>query len=73
MDRSRLHRIALALKAEFHEMPGLQLTEAQVRRLYSLDAQSCDQVLGQLVNEHFLFLTSGHRFCRVDESSAATR
>ena len=73
MERKTLDGIARALRGEFHDMPGLRLTGAQVRRLYSLDARSCDEVLRQLVNEHFLFLTSGDRFCRVDESSAATR
>jgi hypothetical protein len=36
------------VKAEYLEMPGLQLTKAQVRRLWGLEDQTCDTVLAQL-------------------------
>ncbi len=42
------------VQAEYLEMPGLQLTKAQVRRLWGLDEDVCDEVLTQLVATHFL-------------------
>jgi hypothetical protein len=37
------------IQAEYREMPGLQLTKPQVRRLWGLDPQMCDVVLDTLV------------------------
>ncbi len=34
------------VQCEFMEMPGLRLTESQARRLWGLDAASCDALLG---------------------------
>ena len=42
------------VQAEYLEMPGLQLTKAQVRRLWGLEDRTCDAVLGQLLAMHFL-------------------
>lgn len=42
------------VQAEYLEMPGLQLTKAQVRRLWGLEDQTCDLVLQELVATHFL-------------------
>lgn len=44
------HRI----QAEYLEMPGLQLTKPQVRRMWRIDAQLCDVVLDSLVASAFL-------------------
>ena len=46
------------VKAEYLEMPGLQLTHAQVRRLWGLDEPICHEILEQLVATHFLRLTT---------------
>ena len=46
------------VQAEFLEMPGLQLTRAQVRRLWGLEDQTCDTVLEQLLAAHFLRQTA---------------
>ena len=46
------------VQAEFLEMPGLQLTRAQVRRLWGLEDQTCDTVLEQLLTAHFLRQTA---------------
>jgi hypothetical protein len=37
------------IQAEYLEMPGLNLTKPQVRRLWGLDPQTCDVVLDTLV------------------------
>ena len=44
----RLGKLAARICTEFHEMPGMRLTEAQVRRLWSLSAQDCHEALGYL-------------------------
>lgn len=42
------------VRAEFMEMPGLQLTDQQAQRLWSLDAVTCRQILESLVEVGFL-------------------
>ena len=42
------------VQAEYREMPGLQLTKAQVRRLWGLEDDTCAAVLQQLQAMHFL-------------------
>jgi len=46
--------IAERIRGEFREMPGLTLTVAQARRLWSLDPSTCSAVLTQLVETGFL-------------------
>lgn len=41
---------ATKVTAEFREMPGMRLTEPQVKRLWSLSPAECDAVLGYLVD-----------------------
>ncbi len=60
------------VQGEFLEMPGLRVTEAQARRLWGLDAASCDALLGALVEANFLFKTRDGAFMRV-ESAAPVR
>ena len=51
-------------EAEFLEMPGLKLTEAQAARLWSCDAQIASAVLARLTETLFLVRTEGGGFCR---------
>ena len=44
-------------QAEFREMPGLKITEAQAARLLSFDSALCSAVLATLVDQHFLTRT----------------
>ena len=37
------------IRAEYLEMPGLNLTAAQAQRLWGLDGATCDMVLAALV------------------------
>ena len=60
------------VQGEFLEMPGLRVTKAQARRLWGLDAASCDALLGALVEANFLFKTRYGAFMRV-ESAAPMR
>lgn len=51
-------------KAEYLEMPGLQLTSVQAARLWSLDRALCDAVLAALVEQRFLVRTRASAFIR---------
>jgi hypothetical protein len=61
------------VRGEFKEMPGLVLTLAQVRRLWSLDASTCNDVLSQLVEAGFLSRTADGGFCRASGMAARSR
>jgi len=54
------------IRAEYREMPGLRLTEPQVRRLWNLDAITCEQVLERLVLAKVLRRTNTGAYMRVD-------
>ena len=56
------------VQGEFLEMPGLRLTEAQARRLWGLDGDSCAALLGALVDANFLFRTRDGAFMRVEHA-----
>ncbi len=42
------------VQVEYLEMPGLQLTRPQIRRLWGLEDDTCDALLEQLLATHFL-------------------
>ena len=44
----RVANLARLVDAEFEEMPGMRLTDAQARRLWNLTAAECDAVLQHL-------------------------
>ncbi len=50
--------------AEFLEMPGLLLTEAEAARLWCLDPPLCRAVLSALVESRFLVRTRKAAFAR---------
>jgi hypothetical protein len=57
------------VQGEFLEMPGLRLTDAQARRLWGLDAASCEALLGALVDAKFLYRTRDGAFMRVEHGA----
>ena len=57
------------VQGEYLEMPGLRLTEPQARRLWGLDAASCDALLRALVDAKFLFRTRDGAFMRIDQAA----
>ena len=57
------------VQGEFLEMPGLRLTEPQARRLWGLDAASCEALLRALVDTKFLFRTRDGAFMRVEQAA----
>jgi hypothetical protein len=50
------------VQAEYLEMPGLQLTQPQVQRLWGFEKQICLTILEQLVAMHFLRCTDRERY-----------
>ena len=54
------------VKAEFAEMPGLRLTQAQACRMWGLDPATCTEMLTRLIDANFLFRTRDGAFMRVD-------
>jgi hypothetical protein len=61
-----LATIAQRVRAEYLEMPGLNLTREQARCLWALDADTCDQVLEYLVDSGFLVCTRHDSYVRAD-------
>ena len=45
------------VEAEYREMPGLHLTEAQMRRLWGVDELTCALLIAALVSSGFLYET----------------
>ena len=54
------------VRAEYLDMPGLNLTKAQVRRLWGIDAATCDAALQTLTRSGFLERTANGLYVRVN-------
>jgi hypothetical protein len=52
------------VQGEYEEMPGLKLTEAQARRLWALDDDTCRLVLTTLLERRFLRRTATGLYVR---------
>ena len=52
------------VRAEFVEMPGMQLTPAQAARLWHFEPEFCNAVLTALVDTKFLVKTRRKTFAR---------
>ena len=50
------------IQAEYREIPGLHLTKSQVRRLWGLDPQTCDEVLNTLIDAAILKKTAAETY-----------
>jgi hypothetical protein len=48
-------------------MPGLKLTEAQARRLWDLDGDTCRLVLAMLLEQRFLKYTPNGTYVRATD------
>jgi len=53
---------ARLVRAEYLEVPGLELTREQAQRLWGLDRTACDQLLAALVDSRFLRRTRHNRY-----------
>ncbi len=61
---SDISPVARRVESEYHEMPGLKLTETQARRLWGLDGQTCRVVLATLMQQRFLRRTATGLYVR---------
>jgi hypothetical protein len=61
---SRLAPLVQRIECEYHEMPGLRLTEAQAQRLWGLDSDTCHIVLVTLIQRRFLRRTATGMYVR---------
>jgi hypothetical protein len=61
-DQSDLSDWLTRIEGEYREMPGLQLTERQMRRLWGLDGTTCAVILSALVTSGFLYETPKHTY-----------
>jgi len=52
------------IQREYDEMPGLTLTEAQARRRWNLDRDTCRRVLATLIARRFLRRTATGMYVR---------
>ena len=68
----RIDEVLQRIQGEFVEMPGLRLTPAQAQRLWGLERDTCDALLGALVDAKFLSQTRDGAFVRLD-GAAPTR
>jgi hypothetical protein len=62
----RIDEVLQRIQGEFVEMPGLRLTTAQAQRLWGLERDICDALLGALVDAKFLSQTRDGAFIRMD-------
>jgi hypothetical protein len=67
-ERAGIDDMLQRVQGEFREMPGLRLTPAQARRLWAIDALSCQVLLDALVAARFLFRTRDGAFMRVSDT-----
>jgi hypothetical protein len=62
----RIDEVLQRIQGEYVEMPGLQLTPAQTQRLWGLERDVCDALLGALVDAKFLAQTRDGAFIRME-------
>jgi hypothetical protein len=63
----RISTLLLRIEGEYREMPGLKLTEAQARRLWDLDGDTCSLVLMTLLEQRFLKCTASGMYVRASD------
>jgi len=65
----RIDDVLQRIQGEFVEMPGLRLTPAQAQRLWGLERDLCDALVGALVDAKFLAQTRDGAFVRLEGAS----
>ena len=68
----RIDEALQRIQGEFVEMPGLRLTPAQAQRLWGLERDVCDALLGALVDAKFLAETRDGAFVRMEGARPTT-
>lgn len=64
MTDSTLGELLFLIRAEFLEIPGLQLTQGQIEHLWGIDAAIAGAILSSLVEAHFLTKTPAGTYTR---------
>jgi hypothetical protein len=64
MSMHNLDHALTRIEMEYREMPDLNLTFWQTRRLCNLDDEVCEQALARLVASKFLYRTADGRYIR---------
>jgi hypothetical protein len=64
MNPEQVRHTLVRIEREYLELPGLSLTEPQVRRLWGLPPELCAAALGELVRHNFLVETPRGTFLR---------
>jgi hypothetical protein len=67
----RIDEVLQRIQGEYIEMPGLQLTVAQAQRLWGLERDVCNALLGALVDAKFLSQTRDGAYVRLDGARPA--
>ncbi len=65
------HDLLRRVHGEYLEMPGLNLTVRQARRLWQLDEETCARLFERLVGAGLLTKTSAGTFIRTTEGAPA--
>ena len=64
---STIHDIIARVRAEYLEMPGLQLKAEQVQRLCGIERMMCKVALDSLVESKFLWMKPDGQYARLTE------
>lgn len=65
--KTTIAELIVRVQGEYHEMPGLKLTQVQARRLWGLDDRTCGLVLTALVERQFLKRTPTGTYVRMTD------
>jgi hypothetical protein len=66
LDETDVITLVARIECEYREMPGLQLTEAQMQRMWRLDGATCQVVSTVLVTQGIVVKTSRNAYARAD-------
>lgn len=67
MSPTEIHALAVRVRSEFNEMPGLRLTLPQAARLWGLEPPACRVVIEALVGSSFLRWTPRGAITRAED------
>jgi hypothetical protein len=71
MSASPPENLLRRIRAEYLEMPGLQLKLEQAQRLCGIERALCQRVLDSLVDEKFLYLSANAHYARFTDGDMA--
>ena len=66
LDEIDVVSLVARIESEYREMPGLQLTERQMQRMWRLDRPTCDAVINALVARGVVVKTDRDAYARTD-------